>query len=96
MVGGLIRVPITWASPYDARTRVMQVSSVFCGLGSIAAALLLFSLLGLHAGLAVPIISSAWVSFYFLSYHQSKLELLCYVAGIFLGWFAARDYFQYA
>jgi hypothetical protein len=93
LIGGLIRVPLAWAAPYGARSRVLNVSGVFCGLASIASALLLFWL-EVHAGLAVVALSTAWVSFYFLVYHQSRLEWLCYVGGIVIGWLFLRDYIQ--
>jgi hypothetical protein len=93
-VAGLIRTPIAWAFPIQARARVLNITGVFAGLGTILAAIGLFWLLGTHSGIAVPIICAAWVTFYFFSYNQSKLEWVCYVGGIAIGWFVLHDYFQ--
>lgn len=92
-LGDLIGLPIAWLCPHPVRIRVVPFLGLFGGLGSIIAALTLFWLLGLHSGISIPIITAAWISFYFLSYHQSRIEWLSYLIGIFVGWFVFKGYF---
>lgn len=92
-VGTLIGLPIDRLCPHSIRIRVVPFLGLFGGLGSILAALTLFWLLGLHSNIFIPIIAAAWISVYFLSYHQSRIECLSYLIGIFVGWFAFKGYF---
>jgi len=71
----------------EGRTKHFPVVSVFNGLAASITGALLVRLFGLTPGLSVPIIMTVWVTFYFFSYHQSKRELVSWIAGIFIGWF---------
>ncbi len=86
IVGGLVRAPLAWAFPLSLRTRVIQFGALFCGFGAIAAAVLLFWLLGVAPGWAIPLICGIWVSTYFVLYDQSRFELFWFLAGIWVGW----------
>jgi hypothetical protein len=51
------------------------------------AAAFLFRLFGSHPGFMVPVIMSAWVTFYFFAYRQPKQAWIRWLAGMLIGWF---------
>jgi hypothetical protein len=91
-IGGIITVPI--ARLLHSQTRITLSNSLYLeylevvnGLVASVAGAVLFRLFGLTAGVIVPGIMAAWVTFYFFSYHQPKRAWASWLAGILIGWF---------
>jgi len=88
-LGALLVIPLTQLLHTKTSISVanlIYLESINAFVASVAGALL-FRLFGLTPGLVVPVIMSAWVTFYFFSYHQPLRGWVSWLAGIFIGWF---------
>jgi len=89
-VGSLVGLPFAWLSRHLAppgrtyRTFALVVDP-FNGLGSIAASVLLFRLLGVELTWALPVLLTIWSAVYFFVREQF-LMWACYTGGVFGGW----------
>lgn len=95
-VGLLVGLPLArlshrLASPgrsYEA----FAILDLLNGLGCLAAAVLLFRLLGLRMTLVLPVVLGIRSAVYFFP-KQQFLMGICHVVGIFGGWMAYRYFF---
>lgn len=87
-IGTVLMVPV--ARLLHSKTRISAANLLYLeivnGLAASAAGALLFRFFGLTANLLVPLIMSAWITFYFFAYHQPLRAWVSWLAGMFLGW----------
>jgi hypothetical protein len=88
-IGGILTMPI--ARLLHSKTQISLSNLLYLeivnGFVASLAGAVLFRLFGLTAGVIIPGIMAAWVTFYFFSYHQPKRAWASWLAGIFIGWF---------
>src|SRR5260370_42595135 len=87
LVGGAISLPIAmlvqhwWSNP-----RLLSLLEVFNGAAPLAAALLVFWLLGVSITVLLPIMVGTWLTLYFFSYPQWKLACWPTVVVVLVCW----------
>jgi hypothetical protein len=90
LVGSAISLPIAMLVPHSLKLRLLPLLEFFHGAAALAAALLLFWLLGVSITALLPIIVGAWLTFYFFSYGQSKVAWWATVLGVLACWVVYR------
>ena|ERR1035438_1093094 len=88
-IGGILQIPLArflHSKSSISVTNLIYLEIINAFVASVAGALL-FRLFGLTPGLVVPMIMSAWITFYFFRYHQPLRGWVSWLAGIFIGWF---------
>jgi hypothetical protein len=87
-VGSILTMPI--ARLLHSKTKISLSNLLYLeivnGFVASVAGAFLFRIYGLTAGIAVPVIMAAWVTFYFFCYRQPKREWVSWLAGLFIGW----------
>lgn len=89
LLGALIEFPIIILLRESGKFQLAALSylEVFSGLGAIISATFMFHLLGATPTIAIPIIITAWMSFYFWAYRQQLQAWCSWLVGIAVGWF---------
>ena len=71
-IGSILTMPIVRV--LHSKTKISLSNLLYLevvdGFAASVAGALLFRVFGLTAGVAVPVIMAAWVTFYFFAYHQ--------------------------
>jgi hypothetical protein len=90
LAGSEISLPIAMLVPHSLKFRLLPLLEFFHGAAALAAALVLFWLLGVSITVLLPIIVGAWLTFYFFAYGQSKVAWWATVAGVLVCWIVYR------
>ena len=88
-VGSIVVIPVSrlLLKSLEIRPTHLLFLEFFNGLVASALGAIIFLIFGLTPGLAIPIIIVAWVTFYFVTYHQPFQSWVGCLAGIVVGWF---------
>ena len=97
LVGGAISLPIAMlVQHWSSNPRLLSLLEFFNGAAALAAALLVFWLLGVSITVLLPIIVGTWLTLYFFSYAQSKVAWWATLAGVLVCWVVYRFTFEQA
>ena len=84
-------VPIARLLPYTVKIRFLPALIDFLnGAAALALAITLFLLLSVSISVLLPFIVAGWLTFYFLTYGQSKMSWVAAITGVIACWIVYR------